>query len=439
MRKILMLAAAVVMVCCLGAPASADEVAELKDEVAALKEMVNRLEQRLSAECAERMAAEEAVTGKVAEVEEKVAEVEDGYREAGKHITYMEGRVPLLQEGALTMSAGMTVVGQGSAGADFNTGKDSVDGSFSVDVELSRSVFDTDVAFVHLEGGQGDGLMDELPSFYGVNADATGGDARIEIADAYYEHGLMDGKMKVAFGKLDMTSWFDGNEAANDERFQFLSGGFVNNAAVEFPDNAAGLRWGYDINDLFGMQLGAQAGDSDWEDIIDNMFGIAQLDVRPKFGEMQGNYRMYGWVNGVNHTSFSGPVDETASGWGVGASLDQQVAENVTLFSRLGYQDRDVYPFEFAWSLGGSVGGGIWGRADDSFGLGWGMAHLSTGYKDSGAFAEMSDEGHLEAYYRLSVNKFLDITPDVQVITNPEGDGGFGSAVIFGVRAQATF
>ncbi len=83
------------------------------------------------------------------------------------------------------------------------------------------------------------------------------------------------------------------------------------------------------------------------------------------------------------------------------------------------------------------MSGRFWERDNDVAGVAYGQAILSDDYEDT--LGNPEDEGHFEAYYRITVNDHLAITPDIQVISNALGDGDSDTILVGGVRGQLTF
>lgn len=357
-----------------------------------------------------------------------------------KHITHAEG--PALVDG-ISIAAGITIVGQGTSGNDDNPapGEDVIDGNISADLEISASLGEHGDAFVAFEAGEGTGLeADEIVSFWGVNADAGPG-TTLELTEAWYEHRFADDMVTVTIGKLNLTNYFDGNEVANDETTQFLAPGFVNNIAIEFPANSAAARLTVSPQELVDISVGVQSGDSDWEDITEDPFLIVGIDLKPKFGELQGNYRIYGWTNRTAHTELKDTSKTNESGSGFGISLDQQLTDSLTLFGRLGFQDKKIYEFDIAWSGGMALAGSLWGRDNDVLGIAYGEARLSDDNEAilKAAGTNTSNESHIEAYYSYVVNEHVVISPDIQLITDASGDDDFKTVTVGAVRGQITF
>jgi high affinity Mn2+ porin len=74
-------------------------------------------------------------------------------------------------------------------------------------------------------------------------------------------------------------------------------------------------------------------------------------------------------------TPDTGLVRRYATRIGVNLNFEQQVVPNVGAFGRVGWADGNVETYEFAdvdrtASLGTQLAGKLWGRPDDSFGLG---------------------------------------------------------------------
>ncbi|MCK9603675.1 MAG: carbohydrate porin, partial [Candidatus Omnitrophica bacterium] len=150
-------------------------------------------------------------------------------------------------------------------------------------------------------------------------------------------------------------------------------------------------------------------------------------------------------------------TEESAHGFGL--SFDQKVNDVVSAFLRYGWQDPRAYnpelsttagglaySLEQSWSAGFQIEGKPWKREKDVFGLAVGQIFSSNDYKEAGQFLDpirrANAEGHLEAYYKIHLNKHLSLSPDFQYIWNPFGkDVAEDTASIFvgGMRAQVDF
>ena len=416
-KTTVLLAGALILFFCTGAAGADDVISEIR----ALKARIEQLEKKLAEQ-----------DNKIEQQDEKIASQTGAIEEIGSIKDAL---------GNLEFSVGATSVVQGTINNDDFDGDD-LDATYSVDIEITAPVGENGTALLYLEGGEGMGITDELPMFSGLNADATGDDADLQISELWYEHSFRGGTVVGTIGKLDITRWFDANAVANDETAQFLSDMFVNNLAVEFPDYAYGVRLSMYPNELFEVHLGAVESDSDFEDIFDETFFIAEVGIKPGLFGREGAYRFYAWTNRDNHTEFRDIGDNHEEGYGFGLSFDQQFTDNITGFARFGWQDEDVYEIETSWSIGVQFAGALWGREDDVFAMAFGRSDFGDDYEDSLrdlGFGTNSAESLFEAYYSMKINDNITISPDIQVADGMLGMDNDDTVTILGVRAQLDF
>ena len=403
---------------------------EIMDEIRALKERIDTLEKKLSEQ-----------QTKI----EQQATIVDAHKSNIEDIKKIKDAVRNLD-----FSVGATSVVQGTINNDRNLKRtpgitekgDDADVSYSVDIEITSKIGDNGIALLYLEAGEGEGLNSEAGGLSGVNADASGDDADVQVSEIWYKHSFLNDKLVATIGKMDVTRWLDANEVANDETSQFLSDMFVNNIAIDWPDYAYGTRISYYPNDFFELNLTTVESDSNWEDLFDNNFFMAEAVLKPVFNNMQGNYRFYGWRNSGEHEKLRDSSRTDKSGEGFGISFDQQLSENVTAFARWGAADDDLYEVHRSWSLGFQVAGGVWGRYDDMLGIAFGRAETSHAYRDTlraDGFGTTPAESRFEAYYRFQVNNHISISPDVQWVDGLAGASNSDAVTILGVRAQLDF
>ncbi len=420
-----------------------------------LQSRVDVLEKKLNAQDAH-IKSQESVIGaqqeKINGYESKLSQFEENlHRVPGEPIQLMEG---------LELGAGGTFIVQGANNINYDEDgrtdkRFRTDGTYSTDVTLGKEFKEIGgKAFVHLEAGQGAGLDDNLSLYSGVNRDAGDSEAKVEVTEFWYEQGLFKDKAALTFGKLDPTAYFDQSEVANDETTQFLGSIFRNSPALEFPDNTAGIRFAYMPLGWLELGYGVFDANSDWEKIGDNLFNIGQAHFKTNFFGLPGNYRFYGWNNNANHTKWLDSEKTKEAVYGFGLSFDQKLNDIVTLFTRYGWQNPEVfnpeltaadgsnYSLEQSWSAGFQVEGKPWGREKDVFAFAVGQVFPSDDYKKANEGFLAKAEGHLEAYYRIHVNDHLSVSPDIQYIWNPFGKdvaGNTGGIFVGGLRAQVDF
>lgn len=405
------------------------------------------------------------IRAEIAELKTRITQLEEKLARQDEKVTELKEKGISPWEG-LNIGAGATFVVQGTVDANRSTNdkEDVTDGSYSVDLEIEKEFGDFGLGFVHLETGDGAGVEDELELFSNVNRDADDSGNSVSLTEAWYEQYLLDNQLTLTAGKINVGSYVDQNEIANDECTQFLGHIFKNAPTIDFPDNNAGLHALIAPASISWLELEAQVmdGAGDWEDIFDNIFATYQLNIKPQiFADLSGNYRAYGWYKHTNYSKWA-EIDNEYSQfehkYGFGLSCDQQLTDNFTLFTRYGWCNPDVYDsgvasssganfsLEHTCSAGVQLKGNLWGRDQDYIGAAIGMAIPSDKYKDAGADRKADNEGHFEIYYAWHLNDHLTLSPDLHIIWNPFGSDYIvnnerrdGSIAVIGCRGQVDF
>ncbi|MCK9614663.1 MAG: carbohydrate porin [Candidatus Omnitrophica bacterium] len=430
----------------------ADE-SSIQDEINQLKSRIEALEKKASQQDGYIKSQEGTIklqADKISQYETKLSQLDEKlHRETGLPEQIAKG---------LDISAGATMVVQGTnnvnnASDDANRNISRTDGSYSTDITIGKEFEQiTGRAFLHLENGQGAGLEDNLTLYSNVNRDADD-DVNVRVTEAWYEQGLFNDKAAITFGKLDPTVYFDDNAVANDETTQFLGRIFRNSPTIEFSDNTMGIRLAYMPKEWVEFNYGVFDGNNDWEKITDNLVSMGQVTFKTNFFNLPGNYRILGWRNNVYHTKWLDDTQTKENAYGFGLSFDQKANDVVTLFTRYGWQNPEVYnpeitatgdlnySLEQSWSAGFQIEGKPWGRENDVVAFAVGQIFPSDDYKEATGRLGKT-EGHLEAYYKIYCNKHLSVSPDFQYIWNPFGkdiaddtDGVF----VGGMRTQVDF
>ncbi len=443
-------------------------VKELMEEIRSLKARVAELEAKVSEQSMppKGTAAEGAQQGKPeGPIIKKFHEREVPIEKGGIHVDHKRQISEVLEWEGFRIGANVTAIVQGTPNAN-NAGADEdsrFDGSWKGDIDIEHRFADWGRAFIELEIGQGDTLNGEMALFSIVNNNANDTGADVIGNKFYYEQYLFDKQFTVTAGKLDPTDYFDDNKYANDDTSQFLGGLFNNSPVLEWPsDNAFGLRAEVSPKsaEFLVLSAGFFEGDANWEDVFEGGVYIGQVNLRPAtlFGadpeQYEGNYRFYGWVNDRFHTKLTElgqaeSSDNKEINYGFGLTWDQMVTDVFGFFTRCGWQRPDLIPadggptVEWMWSAGAQMTGKYWNREEDVIAVAVGQLFPSEEYKraaDAG-FAE----GHFEAYYRCQLNPYLGISPDFQVIWNPNGigksspQGDHQTIFVYGARAHLDF
>ena len=326
---------------------------------------------------------------------------------------------------------------------------DQTDATVSGQLEFSVPVSEHGEFFTLIEAGYGEGIDARIPTFSGFNDDADP-EERLYFSEAWYEHKWE--RLRFRIGQVDLTTDFDTNEYANCENEQFISTGFVNNLALEIPDNTFGGFLWWDLGERFSLGGGYQSNNG-WEDVFRSGFGIVEADFRPHFLGKPGNYRFYGWVSRHDAFDESFLLEDplyggclrwetehfhayTNAGWGF--SFDQELGERMGVWCRYGSQKNDDFnAFKSSFSAGIHFHKFLPRRESDEIGIAYGLIRLGDAYRTSlEADGLMADsEHHLEVYYRIALGDCFQLSPNIQWVKNPCGDATKDDIVVFGLHA----
>jgi carbohydrate-selective porin OprB len=117
----------------------------------------------------------------------------------------------------------------------------------------------------------------------------------------------------------------------------------------------------------------------------------------------------------------------------VGLSFDQKLTERLGLFGRASVGRKSAYSFWQFYSLGFNLSSPFPSRPEDSFAFG--VAALVP----SPLYSKHSTEVHLETYYRANLSDYLFLSPDLQVVLNPGGDGNAEPIYAFTLKLGVEF
>jgi len=280
--------------------------------------------------------------------------------------------------------------------------------------------------FLDLEAIGGNGPDELIGSFSGLNDDSGSlqsddGVDRVSVREVWLQSFLLDERLKLVGGKIDLTNYFDSNTVANDETTQFITSAFVNNRTIEVPDNGPGLVAFFDTRKGLTFGLGLQSLDNSGTNITGDIYSIAEIGYRSHFffGQ-EGNYRLWGRIKG-------GKKDNN----GFGVSIDQNLSTRLTAFARYGANESEVDDASIAsaWSTGLRLRSPFFSRVNDEIAFAFGMLDI----------VDANEESAAELYYKLQINDHFAITPNFQAVFDPAGKGSNDTASVVGVRTQLEF
>ena len=288
-------------------------------------------------------------------------------------------------------------------------------------------------------------------------------------------------RLTLTLGNLAVSDLFDNNGLAHDARTQFLNWALLTHGAYDFAADSRGYTVGaalaYDDGDWtlrggrFAMPVESNGLDLDWA-LARRHGDQLELEHRHTLANRPGVARLLVFRNVANSGSFAdalrasntGPAppvpdlagvrrDQAKRGWGL--ALEQELADGVSAFARIGANDGRTEAYAFAAidrsaSLGAVIQGQRWGRPADQVGIAWlrnGLSgdhqrFLAAGGSDfflgDGALRYAAEHG-LEAYYSLALTPQLWLSADAQLIRNPAYNADRGPVKVYSLRVHAEF
>ena len=285
-------------------------------------------------------------------------------------------------------------------------------------------------------------------------------------------------RVEIAAGKFAISDLFDLNRYANSTRLQFLNWGLFQNTAWDYPADTRGYSNGVAVSWVNPwwtlraalMQMPTRANGNVFDGQLDKAHASqAELTVRlPGAGTIARvlafeNEARMGRYATVLAEARAQPPDITADdapgrykyGWGI--NLEQPIADDgeTGAFFRYGWGDGANESFAFTevdrhLSGGVQVSGAHWGRTADRFGLAavvHGIVPVHQQYLAAGGLGFLLGDGSLvygeervvEAYYRVQVGKWIEVSPDVQYFQNPGYNRDRGPATMLSLRLNVRF
>jgi high affinity Mn2+ porin len=442
------------------------------DDIDSLKAELKRLSERLEALERHNREVEKALAS------DRVREKEPEPATRLKTLEALEG---------ITVDASLTGVVQSAGRNATASGERETRANYRGDISVTLpggEMGDTEgKIFTHLRFGQGNGvgLRPTYTSTINTTAFQVGSvaadDSFAILAQAWYQLKvpLLNGGPKAdareqlhfTVGKIDPFVFFDQNAAADDESTKFLNNVFVHNplldsggdigadaygfapgAVVQYTNaSSKGSEWGLSLG-VFGSSGNRDANSTNFNGNLRSPLVIAQAQTATRFNFLPGNYRVYLWRN-AHAAGYDNAERHHA---GIGVSADQKVTDELTLFGRYGHEFKGKVRFDRALTLGAELNGAQWGRAADSVGLAAGALRTSREFRSDSSIVDANNDGvadfgyqaagtenQFELYYRYKVNSRLEITPDLQWIRRPGGDGTAQAIKAVGLRAKIGF
>jgi high affinity Mn2+ porin len=299
-------------------------------------------------------------------------------------------------------------------------------------------------------------------------------------------------RLTVTFGRMSFIDIFDQNSYAGDARTQFQNWAMAANLAWDFGQDTIGytlgavaelnqkdwtLRYGYFEMPAYINAGNAGSGDGGEDEALTlpgrgafaplfKSYSMAsEFEQRFSIDDHPGAIRFLAWLNHADIDTYKAatpillkqgpgadisPVQAYHYAYGFGLNGEQEITQDIGVYSRLGWNDGQTQALEYSdanWSasMGVSVKGVLWDRPDDTIGFGTvisGLSQHNQQFLNAGGLGiELGDgaltydpEKALETYYSLQIWKGVAGTLDYQCIANPGANRDRGPVNVFSLR-----
>lgn len=306
-----------------------------------------------------------------------------------------------------------------------------------------------------------------------------GGQERLDGDQLQFGEMVDVERLTITVGKISVWDIFDDNTYAHDARTQFLNWALVGNGAVDFAADARGFTTGIALDynrpdwavrtGVFQVSRDVNGKHLD-DHVLDGYQVLLEIEERFRVFDRPGKLRELGMVDRTRSINYQTTYDSLGSvnaadplpgfrryreGFGLGLNLEQELADELGLFSRIGWNPGRVQEFmytEIDWhaSLGLSLKGARWGRADDTIGLAGMVNGLSDHHRrfyQAGNAGFIVGDGRLnyateqivETYYDVALLKGANLALDYAFVNNPGYNADRGPASIFSLRLHLEF
>lgn len=267
-----------------------------------------------------------------------------------------------------------------------------------------------------------------------------------QISEYWYEQTLFDGKLRMKFGKQDSNTDFGYLNSGWD----FMNSGFSVNPTTPLPTYP---------DSQFGFM--AEINPKEWLSIRNGIysrynvpFNITEVEVKPMIKHLPGRYMVGAWemsdstgMGVATGVDADGEVlyNEFNRNFGCYCGFEQMVykenkkdendMQGLVVFGQFGMSPSNKNDVNRYCGAGLHYQGPIPKRDKDIAGIAVGSGNFAPRLGD--ITSQVGSETVVEAFYRVHVNKWFYLQPDVQFIMNPSGT--YGNSVAIGLRSVITF
>ena len=282
-------------------------------------------------------------------------------------------------------------------------------------------------------------------------------------------------RYSITVGRFTITDFFDNNRYSHDPRTQFMGWGIMYNGAWDYPADTRGYTWGW-VHEFHAKNWSLRYGSAAEprtanglrfdRRILVNRGDVFEYERRYSAGDHPGAVRVLSYLNHSNSGNYADAIrlavqtgttpDVTATRRngtlkkGAGLNAEQEIAKDIGIFARLGWNDGKTESFAFTaidrlFNAGISVTGNRWKRHEDTAATAItisGLSGIHADYLARGGLDFLIGDGKLrygtervwESYYDARLFRGFFVTYDLQRVDNPAFNRDRGPVWISSLR-----
>jgi high affinity Mn2+ porin len=279
----------------------------------------------------------------------------------------------------------------------------------------------------------------------------------------------------VTVGRFTLTDFFDNNRYSHDPRTQFMGWAVMYNGAWDYPADVRGYTWGW-VHEFHTRNWSLRYASAAMPRVANGLRfdrrllrdrgDVLEQEYRRQVQKHAGNVRILEYVNHADAGTYSAAIqlakqtgsvpDVTATRragtlkYGFGLNAEQEIAKEIGVFARLGWNDGKTESFAFTaidrLATGGiSVTGQRWHRPFDTFATELTVSGLSAVHREYlalGGHDFLIGDGRLqygpeyisESYYSARLFPGFFASFDLQHVANPAYNQNRGPVWISSLR-----
>jgi porin len=254
------------------------------------------------------------------------------------------------------------------------------------------------------------------------------GDAGWILTNLLWKQKLVDDRLILVFGQLDVTDYFDQYPFTSSLK-TYLNTAFTGSPTMAAPNQGLGAGFGLWLTDHFYALAGIADANGNPAHPNFSVFETGETFQAFEFGFASSRQRQF--LDNIHLTLWSVDARTEAgipSGRGVAMSASWVFRDSWAPYLRAGYSDGGGALYQASVS----TGIGHLTLAQDLMGIGINWSRPS-------GTDEQDDQWTLEAFYRYQVSKQSAVSLDGQVIANPANNPQQDTIGFLGIRTQLAF